>query len=94
MIVQETYELNGRQFVRTWSDGGRYVVGGDPEGEYEEANDPVDAQRTYTEGGFIPIDENEEDTALTRYANELTGNEDETLTEATETLIKKVMEEK
>lgn len=35
-----------------------------------------------------------EDESLTKYANELTGKQDETLTEATETLIKKVMEEK
>lgn len=38
----------------------------------------------------VPITEEE---ALVRYSNELTGAEDETLTEATETLIKKVMEE-
>lgn len=38
----------------------------------------------------VPITDEE---ALVRYANELTGAEDETLTEATETLIKKVMEE-
>lgn len=37
----------------------------------------------------VPISDEE---ALVRYANELTGAEDETLTEATETLIKKVME--
>lgn len=33
-----------------------------------------------------------EDEALVRYANELTGAEDETLTEATETLIKQLKE--
>lgn len=38
----------------------------------------------------VPITDEE---ALVRYANELTGATDETLTEATETLIKKVMEE-
>jgi hypothetical protein len=38
----------------------------------------------------VPITDEE---ALVRYANELTGAEDETITEATETLIKKVMEE-
>lgn len=38
----------------------------------------------------IPISEEE---ALVRYANELTGAQDETLTETTETLIKKIMEE-
>lgn len=59
MIVQETYELNGRQFVRTYSDAGRYVVGGVPEGEYVEANDPVDAARTYTEGDIISAEEGE-----------------------------------
>ena len=41
-----------------------------------------------------PTAEQEQAEALTRYANELTGSADETLTEATETLIKKVMEEK
>ena len=59
-IVTETYELNGRQFVRTWSDEGRYVVGGIPEAEYAEANDPADAHRVYTEGDIIPTDENAE----------------------------------
>jgi hypothetical protein len=38
----------------------------------------------------VPITEEE---ALVRYANELTGAQDETLTEATETLIKIVKEE-
>ena len=33
-----------------------------------------------------------EDEALTRFVNELTGQQDETLTEATESLIKKYME--
>lgn len=38
----------------------------------------------------VPITEDE---ALVRYSNELTGAQDETLTEATETLIKIVKEE-
>ena len=38
----------------------------------------------------VPITDEE---ALVRYSNELTGAQDETLTDATETLIKKVMEE-
>lgn len=53
MIVQETYEVNGRQFVRTWSDANRYVVGGVPEGQYTEANDPAALGRTYVEGDII-----------------------------------------
>ena len=57
MIVQETFELNGRQFVRTYSDAGRYVVGGSPEGEYDEATDPAELGRVYTEGELMPPDE-------------------------------------
>lgn len=39
----------------------------------------------------VPITDED---ALVRYANELTGEQDETLTEATETLIKKLKEGK
>lgn len=39
---------------------------------------------------LAPVSEEE---ALVRYANELTGQQDETLTEATETLIKQFIEE-
>ena len=56
-IVQETYELNGRQFVRTYSDDGRFVVGGVPYGEYAEATDPAEFNRTYVEGDKMPADE-------------------------------------
>lgn len=56
MIVQETYEINGRQFVRTFSNEGRYVVGGVPEGEYVEANDPAELGRSYVEGRAIEDD--------------------------------------
>lgn len=56
-IVTETYELNGRQFVRTYSDANRYVVGGDPYGEYAEALDPVEFNRQYTEGELMGADE-------------------------------------
>ena len=59
-IVQETYTLNEHQYVRTYSDAGRYVVGGEPYGEYDEANDPIEFNRVYTEGREmenLPIDE-------------------------------------
>ncbi len=61
MIVQE---ING-DMVRTYSDAGFYIHGGFPEGDYEEAYDPVDAGRTYTETDIlIPVDEpTEEDYA-------------------------------
>ena len=59
MIVTETYELNGRQFIRTYSDANRYVV---RDGiEYGEANDPAEFNRQYTEGNLMPIEDIEAD---------------------------------
>lgn len=52
MIVQETYTLNGRVFVRTYSDAGRYVVRDGV--SYTEANDPAELGRTYAEGAPLP----------------------------------------
>ena len=52
MIVQENFTLNGRQFVRTYSDANRYVVRDGV--AYSEANDPAEFGRTYTEGDLIP----------------------------------------
>ena len=58
MIVTENVVINGRDFIRTTSDVGRYVV---REGiSYEEAYDPAEFGRTYTEGDLIPIDEKAE----------------------------------
>ena len=59
MIVQTHFDVNGRDFIRTVSDAGRYVVGGEPHGEYTEACDPADLGRTYTEGNVIPPDESD-----------------------------------
>ena len=53
-IVQEHFEINGRDFIRTHSDAGRYVVGGVPYGEYEEATDPAEFNRSYIEGDPMP----------------------------------------
>ena len=54
-IVTERFELNGKQFVCTYSDANRYVVrDGVP---YSEANDPAEYNRTYTEGDLMPADE-------------------------------------
>lgn len=52
MIKTEVYSLGGLSITRTWSDDGRYVV---RDGiSYDEANDPTELGRTYTEGDFIP----------------------------------------
>lgn len=47
MIVTETYELNGVQMTKTFSDIHHYV---ERDGvKYEEAHDPTRLGRTYTE---------------------------------------------
>ena len=53
MIRTEQFEKGGKNFTRTWSDDGRFVVGGEPYGEYTEAIDPTELGRTYTEGDYM-----------------------------------------
>ena len=55
MIVTENFKVGERDFVRTYSNSGRYVVR--DEVEYSEACDPVEFGRTYTEGDLIPDEE-------------------------------------
>lgn len=55
MIVQEHFDVNGRDFIRTYSDANRYVVRDGV--EYGEACDPAEFDRTYTEGEPMPPDE-------------------------------------
>lgn len=55
MIIQEHFDVNGRDFVRTYSDSGRYVVRDGV--SYSEACDPAEFGRTYTEGDLIPDEE-------------------------------------
>ena len=57
MIVTEHFDVNGRDFIRTTSDSGRYVVRDDV--EYSEACDPAELGRTYTEGDMMPVEEGE-----------------------------------
>lgn len=61
MIVQENYTLNGRDFVRTYSDANRYVVRDGV--AYSEANDPAEFGRVYTEGEPMPPEEFDAQTA-------------------------------
>lgn len=44
--------------VKTYSDIGMKIHGGFPEGDYDEAYDPIDSGRTYTETD-IPIETDE-----------------------------------
>lgn len=49
MIKVETVTINGRTFIRTYSDSG-YTIKQDSTGAiYSEAIDPADSGRTYTE---------------------------------------------
>lgn len=70
MIKTENLTINGKQFVRTYSDAGYYVHGGVPEGDYSEAIDPAEFNRTYTETD-IPIETDEAEAA--EIVNILTG---------------------
>lgn len=56
MIITERFQEEGTDVVliRTYSDKGVLIHGGFPEGDYPEAIDPIDSQRTYTETN-IPI---------------------------------------
>lgn len=47
MIKTETMTIRGKEFIRTYSDSGRYVVRDGV--EYAEASDPASLGRTYTE---------------------------------------------
>lgn len=55
MIVQTHFDVNGRDFIRTVSNSGRYVVRDGV--SYSEACDPAEFGRQYTEGDLIPDDE-------------------------------------
>lgn len=55
MIRTENVTINGKAFVRTYSDRGKLIHGGMPESDYSEALDPADLGRTYTETD-TPID--------------------------------------
>ena len=61
-IKQEHFDVNGRDFIRTYSDAGRYVVRDGV--EYSEACDPAEFGRTYTEGDLMPEEEAEAEEIL------------------------------
>lgn len=55
MIVQEHFLVGERDFIRTYSNRGMKIHGGSPEADYDEATDPAELGRTYTETD-IPVD--------------------------------------
>lgn len=65
MIVTENFKVGERDFIRTYSNSGRYVVRDGV--SYSEACDPAEFGRTYTEGDPMPPEEQDMD-ALTAKA--------------------------
>ena len=55
MIQTETFYIGEREFTRTYSDAGKYVVRDGV--EYSEACDPSEFNRTYTEGNYMTPNE-------------------------------------
>ena len=72
MIKTESITINGKEFIRTYSDAGMMIHGGMPEADYAEATDPAELGRTYTETN-IPI---EGDADPEEIINILTGEEE------------------
>ena len=58
MIKTETFYVGEQEFIRTYSDAGMKIHGGSPEGDYDEATDPAEFGRTYTETD-IPVESEE-----------------------------------
>lgn len=56
MIRTESFYIEEKEFIRTYSDSGMMIHGGSPEADYTEACDPAELGRTYTETD-IPIDD-------------------------------------
>lgn len=55
MIRTENFQIDGQDFVRTYSDANKYVV---RDGiSYSEAIDPAEFNRVYTEGETMPNEE-------------------------------------
>lgn len=55
MIITERVTINNREFIRTTSDEGRYVVRDGV--SYSEAIDPIGTGREYTEGDIMSPEE-------------------------------------
>lgn len=68
MIRTEHFDVNGRDFIRTYSDAHRYVVRDGV--SYSEACDPAEFGRTYTEGEVM---EDETEAEAEEILNILTG---------------------
>lgn len=53
MIVAKNVTINGKTYIRTYSDAGRYLIREDG-AAYEEAVDVENSGHTYVEGDVMP----------------------------------------
>ena len=60
MIKTETYEINGHSLIKTYSDAGFKIRKDGTDEIYDEAIDPADSGRTYTETDE-PVDTSDAD---------------------------------
>lgn len=72
-IQTETFYINNKEFIKTYSDENRYVV---RDGiSYIEANDPAEMGRTYTEGALIEEVDDGSNSEVEEILNILLGEE-------------------
>lgn len=71
MIIKETFYVGDRQFNRIYSDSNRYVVRDGV--SYEEACDPVELNREYTEGDLIQQEPEQAEASAQEILNILLG---------------------
>ena len=57
-VGNDRQSINGKDFIRTYSDSGHYVVRDGV--EYSEAIDPAEFGRTYTEGAVMQMSETQQ----------------------------------
>ena len=69
-IQTEHFDINGRDFIRTYSDANRYVVRDGV--SYSEACDPAEFNREYTEGEVMEESASDAEEII----NILTGEEE------------------
>ena len=60
MIITERIAIDGKEFIHNYSDAGRYVVRDGV--SYDDAIDPVESNRVYSEGDVIPEEEPTDET--------------------------------
>lgn len=70
MLIKEELTIDGKIFIRTYSDKRCYIRGGDPVGLYEEAIDLAELHREYEETD-IPIGEDTDEATDEDYQNAL-----------------------